>query len=113
MRQKKDRERLIEANEDLEYYRNAMVELLRSYNLYDAITWPYQVDALLDPKEMVEVKHAHLEKRQNVRLRMGELIDTVRDTKNVVEKLTTEQNVLNAEVRGIIETVNRITGDIA
>lgn len=110
---KKDRERLIEANEDLEYYRNAMVELLRSYNLYDAITWPYQVDALLDPKEMVEVKHAHLEKRQNVRLRMGELIDTVRDTKNVVEKLTTEQNVLNAEVRGIIETVNRITGDIA
>ncbi|MBQ1871308.1 MAG: hypothetical protein II147_03910 [Lachnospiraceae bacterium] len=110
---KKDRERLIEANEDLEYYRNAMVELLRSYNLYDAITWPYQVDALLDPKEMVEVKHAHLEKRQNVRLRMGELIDTVRDTKNVVEKLTAEQNVLNAEVRGIIETVNRITGDIA
>ncbi|MBQ9341716.1 MAG: hypothetical protein IJT81_05090 [Lachnospiraceae bacterium] len=110
---KKDRERLIEANEDLEYYRNAMVELLRSYNLYDALTWPYQVDALLDPKEMVEVKHAHLEKRQNVRLRMGELIDTVRDTKDVVEKLTTEQNVLNAEVRGIIETVNRITGDIA
>ncbi|MCR5344909.1 MAG: hypothetical protein K6E46_02485 [Lachnospiraceae bacterium] len=110
---KKDRERLIEANEDLEYYRNAMVELLRSYNLYDALTWPYQVDALLDPKEMVEVKHAHLEKRQNIRLRMGELIDTVRDTKDVVVKLTTEQNVLNAEVRGIIETVNRITGDIA
>ena len=62
---------------------------------------------------MVEVKHAHLEKRQDVRVRMGELVDTVRETKSKVEKLATEQNVLNAEVRGIIETVNRITGDIA
>ena len=110
---KKDRERLIEANEDLEYYRGEMIELLRSYKLYDAAVWPYQVEALLDPKEMVEVKHAHLEKRQDVRLRMGELIDTVYDTKQTVEKLATEKNVLNAEVRGIIETVNRITGDIA
>lgn len=110
---KKDRERLIEANEDLDYYQDTMVELLRSYNLYDAAVWPYQVDALLDPKEMVEVKHAHLEKRQDVRVRMGELVDTVRETKSKVEKLATEQNVLNAEVRGIIETVNRITGDIA
>lgn len=110
---KKDRERLIEANEDLDYYQDSMVELLRSYNLYDAAVWPYQVDALLDQKEMVEVKHAHLEKRQDVRVRMGELVDTVRETKSKVEKLAMEQNVLNAEVRGIIETVNRITGDIA
>lgn len=110
---KKERERLIEANEDLEYYRNEMIELLRSYNLYDAAVWPYQVEALLDPKEMVEVKHAHLEKRQDVRVRMGELVDTVHDTRQTVEKLANEKNVLNSEVRGIIETVNRITGDIA
>ena len=109
---KKERERLIEANEDLEYYRSSMIELLRGYNLYDASTWPYQVDALLNPKEMVEVKHAHLEKRQDVRNRMSGLIDTVRETKSTVEKLALEQNVLTAEVRGIVETVNRITGDM-
>lgn len=109
---KKEREKLLAANEDLEFYRSSMIHLLRSYNLYDASIWPYQTVALLNPREMVEVKHSELEKRQKVRNRMQEMAAQVDEIKTVVKKLSEEKDILTNEVNSMIRTVEKVTGDI-
>ncbi len=53
----KEREKFQQANEDLDYYNTKLVRLLKRYRLYDANVWVNQSSALVDKKEMVEVKH--------------------------------------------------------
>ena len=43
------------------------MSLLRRYHLHDPLIWLHQVDALLDPREMVEVRHALITRRQKLR----------------------------------------------
>lgn len=63
----REREKLKETNADLEYFSNKLVRLLRKLNLYDAKVWVGYADALVMPKEMVELKHELFSRRQKLR----------------------------------------------
>lgn len=54
----------------LMFYSNELVELLRAEGLKDPDVWVYQTEALLDSKEMVEVRHRLNKRRQKLRERM-------------------------------------------
>ena len=53
--------------EDLDYYQKDMLRLLRKYNLFDPTIWIYQYEAILNPKEMVEIRHKYNVRRQTLR----------------------------------------------
>lgn len=53
--------------EDLDFFQKDMLRILRKYNLYDPTIWIYQYEALLDPKEMVEIRHKYNVRRQKLR----------------------------------------------
>ena len=106
----KERERLSQANDDLSYYRESLMRLLRQYNLYDARVWPYQAAALVNAKEMVEVKHVLLERRQKIRNRIEKAVVTMKELRDEIVRLSKEQGVFTSEMKGILESVNKLLG---
>ena len=56
--------------EDLEYYYEKLTQTLRQYRIKDPEIWTHQCQALIDPREMVEVRHALIARRQKLREQM-------------------------------------------
>lgn len=56
--------------EDLEYYKRYLIKVLRSFDLYDPDIWEHQITALVDNKEMDEVKHRLENRRKKLRERI-------------------------------------------
>lgn len=63
----REREKYQKTNEDLEYFKGRLIRLLNQYKFYDSQIWLSQAAALVDPKEMVEVKHELVTQRQKLR----------------------------------------------
>ncbi len=53
--------------EDLEYYYDKLTKTLRKYRIKDPEIWTHQAEALYNSKEMVEVRHALIARRQKLR----------------------------------------------
>jgi len=69
-REKEERSRDIENREELEYQKRTLISILRRYQLHDPEIWIHQTAALLDPKEMVEIRHGLVDRRQKLRTQM-------------------------------------------
>lgn len=89
----KEKEKLLETNADLEYYVGLLMKALRPYALYDAKIWKNQAEALIDPKEMVEVKHSLLVRRQKLRSRMEAQYDAIERKVKEVEMLVKSNEI--------------------
>lgn len=74
----------------LHYYTEKLVKQLRDYQLYDPEIWIHQCAALLDAKEMVEVRHRLHVRRQKLRDRLEMNLDlkeeSIKNIRNVVKK---------------------------
>lgn len=68
--EKEERLRDIENREELDYHKRALLTVLRRYQLYDPDIWLHQTAALLDAKEMVEIRHGLVDRRQKLRTQM-------------------------------------------
>jgi hypothetical protein len=67
----KDEARRYQSNTQLlEFYNNELISELKKYGLADAEIWIYQPSAILDSKEMVEVRHRLNVRRQKLRERI-------------------------------------------
>lgn len=64
----KEEEKIYRKNSEvLEYYQKELIADLKNFGIVDAELWIYQVIALIDPKEMVEVRHRLNARRQKLR----------------------------------------------
>ena len=67
----KDESRRYKTNTELiEFYNNELIHQLQKFNVKDAEIWIFQTSALLDNKEMVEVRHRLNVRRQKLRERI-------------------------------------------
>lgn len=57
-------------NDQLEHYNNELVYFLEKQMLYDAKVWLNYTNAIIDPREMVELKHELITRRQKLRTRI-------------------------------------------
>jgi len=79
----KDESRMYQNNTELlEFFHNELIHELKKYGVVDTEIWIYQPTAVLDSKEMVEVRHRLNVRRQKLR----ERIDT--NTKQKEEAMT-------------------------
>lgn len=119
----KEREKLRETNEDLEYFSNKLVRLLRKLNLYDSRIWVGYADALVMPKEMVERKHELFSRRQQLREQIEYNLNAVTKLREEVESYHRIQNdgeqtengasegqndTMNVQIRDILKKVDEI-----
>ncbi len=110
MEAKREREKFERTSDDLEYFRGKLVRMLRNYKLYDAKVWITQPQAIVDKREMVEIKHELVERRQKLRTRIEYQMDAVLEQKEEIEELMKKVGSEIPEVLEIIASVNKLCG---
>ena len=68
--EKEERAKMKETMKELTFSQQQLVQILRKYRLHDPLIWLRQTEAILNPKEMVEVRHALITRRQKLRKQM-------------------------------------------
>ncbi len=97
----KERRKFREANDDLSYYNEKLIRQLREYHLYDARVWINYPAAICDKKELVELKHSLLVRRQKLRAR----IEYNQTTLNSMKKEALEHLEFEKDNKEQIETI--------
>ncbi len=105
----KEREKFKQTSEDLEYFQGRLVRVLQGIKLYDAKVWIGYANAIVDPREMVEVKHELFSRRQKLRSRIEMGIETVDQMKNEVERYIDTLGSKQEQVRMIITRVEELS----
>ena len=108
----KEREKYQRTNEDLEYFNGRLVRMLTQYHLYDAQVWVTQAIALVDPKEMVEVKHALVGRRQKLRGRIEYNIGIVQEQKRETEQLLDKVGDMRPQVQQILRAMDQVSESV-
>lgn len=81
--EKNERKKYEKAEEDLIFYKKSLVKNLSKYRIKDPEIWIKQAAALVDPKEMVEIRHELIGRRQALRKQME-------NNKDIAEKAQEE-----------------------
>lgn len=68
--EKEERQKYAQAEDDLDYYRKSLVKGLAKFRIKDQGIWVRQAVALVNPKEMVEIRHSLIGRRQALRKQM-------------------------------------------
>ena len=104
----KEREKYQRTNEDLDYFNGRLVRVLSGYKLYDARVWVGQAAALVDPKEMVEVKHDLIGRRQKVREQIMNNLRMLKEQKAEAEQLLDKVGPMRPQVEQILFTIDKL-----
>lgn len=104
----KEREKFKTVNEDLEYFNNRLVRILRGLNLYDAKIWLNYANAVIDPKEMVELKHGLFSRRQSLRNRIEYNVNAITEMRKEVDKYVEKMGDQSGQVRAILMKVEEL-----
>ena len=89
--EKEERGKFRRAELDLDYNEQELLQILKCYQIQDPAIWLHQTEAILEPREMVEIRHNLIIRRQSLRRRMDYNKEVVagtsqRDIKALVEK---------------------------
>ena len=102
--EKEERRQYVEAEAKTEYYQKQLIEQMSHYRVSDPTRWINQVSALLDKREMVEIRHGLILRRQALRKQLdynNDVAETARgEVMDVAEKYP-------EYAREILELVNR------
>ncbi len=89
---------------DMRYYYEEMERVLRDAHVKNPTVWLQQTSALLDEREMVEVKHSLNVGRQNIRNRMEENEARRRNSLVQMKNMVVQEPALMEEIRDILST---------
>lgn len=108
MKEKEERYRYQRNSDDLEFYNEQLVKQLREYGVRDANVWPSQINAIVDNREMVEIRHRLIVRRQKIRKQMDYNMKIMQDAKEEISRLVTTHKEYAKE---ILEIVNSVEGN--
>lgn len=106
----KGREKFKQVNQDLEFYHNKLFRTLREIRLSEARFWMNNANAIIDPKEMVEVKHNLFAQRKRLRGQIEYNLKAISEIREEVEMYCDIMGEKTPQVRAIlykVEEVNR------
>lgn len=102
---KKMKERIAQvekSNEQLKHYQGVLIRELRKFHIKDAECWCYQAEALLDKKEMVEVRHRLNVRRQKIRERVEFNTNQLDLARNALMSLRSRHPEYEGEIKAIM-----------
>ena len=70
LEEKEERKSYMQAERELDESQKDLIHELRRFQIRDPMIWLHQIPALLDRKEMVEIRHGLIIRRQSLRRRM-------------------------------------------
>lgn len=104
----KQRERFRTNNDQLEYYNKELLYMLQKQMLYDAKVWLNYVSAIIDPREMVELKHELITRRQKLRARIEYNSNVMDNTKKELLKSKERLEEPAAQIDQIISKIDQL-----
>lgn len=108
----KEREKFKQINEDLEYFNNRLVRIMKGLNLSDPKIWLNYADAIVEPREMVELKHELFARRQGLRSRIEYNLNAIAEMRDDVFFYLDDMGDKSEQVRKILEKVEEINSGI-
>lgn len=87
----KDAMRYSQANNDFRVYCDQLVKRLEQIGVKDPLVWPKQTNALIDRREMVEIKHSLNVRRQSIREKLA-TCEKISDNAKIAIKASVELN---------------------
>lgn len=100
---KKEREAMMKASDELYKSMEALIKSLEGLGLYDSSVWTAQIEALIDNREMTEVRHALNIRRQKLRTSIDYNTKTVERNKEKISEIVKKNPEVASEVIQIIE----------
>lgn len=107
--EKEEREKIRQVEEDLDYHQKQLIRILKRYHLFDPLIWLHQAEALLDKKEMVEVRHNLIVRRQNLRRQMEYNTELANHASSELKGLVREYPAFADEVLGKVSEYEKKT----
>ena len=101
--EKDERIRMEQVLSDLDYHKEEIVKLLKRYRLNDPQIWTCQTEAIIDPREMVEVRHNLITQRQNLRKQMDYNRELAEEAQNEIKELASIYPAYAPEIAKIVE----------
>lgn len=108
--EKEERIKIQQTEADLDFHSERLVRQLKNYHLFDPLIWVHQTKALLDPKEMVEVRHGLILRRQNLRKQMDYNRSTADGAKQEIMALVKEYPRYGEEILSMVSRYEKKFG---
>ena len=87
LQEKKHREMELQMQEDMDINQQSLISLLRRCKVHDPNIWIYQAEALIDNREMVEIRHDLIIRRQKLRKQMEYNAKIAQEAQNEVKDI--------------------------
>lgn len=100
---KEDEMKRKKASSTYDFYNNKYKELLAEYKIHDVEVWSYQAGAIVDPKEMVEIRHKLNERRQKIREKLSQNMEMIENLGNRLTEIGKKSEELGIMVNGMME----------
>ena len=104
----REQEKYRQTNQDLNYYYDKLVNLLKKCSLYDSRVWIEQPQALIDPKEMVEIKHNLIVRRQKLRSKIAYNLEIVRKERRKIDEMLRKKQKISPQEAELIRTIDQM-----
>lgn len=101
--EKEERKQYAEAEAKTEYYQELLVAQLSNYRVSDPGRWVNQVSALLDKREMVEIRHDLILRRQALRKQMDYNNDVAETAHHEIMDVVEQYPDYAQEILGMVE----------
>lgn len=93
---------------DLDYNNRQLINILTRYKLNAPSIWTHQALAIIDDKEMVEVRHNLIVQRQNIRKRVEYSSGVIKEAKENITKIAKKNPEYTSEIMDVIKSVDDV-----
>ena len=100
--EKKEREKYADSTKELAFYQDELIKILNQTRVKDPSVWLHQVSAILDQREMVEVRHGLIRRRQALRIQMDYNQGVAKQAQEEVKNLATEYPEYAQEIMDMV-----------
>lgn len=101
--EKEERKQYAEAEAKVEYYGKKLVDRLANYRVSDPNRWVYQTRALLDKREMVEIRHDLIVRRQALRKQLDYNKEVASTAKTEIMDVVNQYPIYAQEILDMVD----------
>lgn len=105
--EKEERKQYAETEAKLDYYREELVEMLTRYRVKDPSRWILQPEAIVDNREMIEIRHGLIMRRQVLRKQLDYNRQLSETAKTEIKEVAALYPAYAAEITQMVERYER------
>ena len=105
----RERENFRKTSSDLEYYTRKLLQYLNRLRMYDTRVWLTHANAIVDSREMVELKHELIKRRQKIRSRVEKSVNSIREMKGEAYKNLSKMGDDAYQVEQILRKIEEVS----